>query len=79
MKYRRLYTGARTYVNVNANVQNCKESSMSIIIQKSHPEFHFLTNKDKYICIMHHANSSRKTAELIYNIFMARKCVTYNM
>ena len=35
-------------------------------IQKSHPEFHHLTNKgDKYICILHHANSSSKTAELI--------------
>ena len=60
----------------------CTELQRKVLyehIQKCHPEFHLLTNKDKYICILHHANSSSKTAELIYNIFMARKCVTYNM
>ena len=30
-------------------------------------------------CILHHGNSPSKTAELIYNIFMARKCVNCNM
>ena len=58
----------------------CIELQRKIVyqhIQKSHPEFHHLTNKDKYICILHHDKSSSKTAE---NIFTACKCVIlYNM
>ena len=40
----------------------CTELQRKILcehIQKSH---HHLTNKDKYICILHHADSSSKTA-----------------
>ena len=41
----------------------CTELQRKVLyehIQKRHPEFHLLTNKDKYICILHHANSSSK-------------------
>ena len=58
----------------HANVLNCK-GKFYMSIFKSHPEFTIsLTRTSIYICILHHANSSSKTAELVY-IFIARKCV----
>ena len=55
----------------HANVQNCKGRFYMSIFKRVTLSFTISLTR----CILHHANSSNKTAELIYNIFMPRKCV----